>query len=1773
MKKTLALMLALVMIISLCHPIIAYAEDAEGTAPVVVQEEPDPTEPVPSTEPVQPTGEPEPTDPPEPVWHEVRGTVVDMRSNPVAGAKVKLTAEGHDPVETASWEDGTFEVSVLESVPYRMTVNGGAPYEEFEFTVEAAEDLELGYVRLNDRMLLVSFEIANATAQYETESGNGDAESGGSLVLAYSSSLTVTAAPLDGCDLTVLDASNVSYNIEGTTLTIESLTAETTVRVLAEDVTAPAITGITVEPEGWAQSKTAVFTAEDNIPGQLRYYLSENEYDTASGAESFAESLSGPEYLFTENGTYWLYVLDEAGNMASQSFEVGGIDTEPPVISDLTPSTTNGTHAVAYTFTVSDNGELADVTWTAPNGTVEKVEAGEDGTYNITVTENGELYVTATDMAGNVTTINETLDNIDWNPPDIQIVTQSTWDAETNTAQIAVTDASRIVRVWVTDEDGAETELEAGENGYIFTATVNGAYTLHALDEADNEGTKEFVVDHIDTEAPVISHVEVVPEREWTATEIEFNVEGTDNQSGIKSLYYVIVDKTEDGDGEVPDISEWTKLDFTEDMYEFQIIVANDRNRQSKVYFIVEDGVGRMSEQSVFDIAIDISAPETVKVEFGREEEDGFFTSIVQALKDILIYRDYMMVRVDAHDNGSGVDHMEYQVVSDGEETVDDGWMPMEFPDEENHDNAEIKVENEDFIGYVYVRVYDAVGNCLEVAYDPDSEESFLVVLENTPETDDDRSPAPAVTAVKDNGNSYSEGSWTNRSVTVSAKAEAAVSGINRYEYQIVAHGKSVSESGWKTADPASVTISTDSNVDVYWRVVSNAENASKTAHMTVRVQKTAPSANNVWVDGKQGTNGWFVEYPTVAIVPPAQKPNAAPITNWFILREQGTEGTALTLGSDWPTFTKDGVYELLVWSTDAAGNKGSVDTTVVKVDTTAPTGLNIKADGTTILADDQSRVTYKYIYNRSVSVTADYNTNVSGTAKVEYQKVYDMSAYSPAGEWKSLPSGGLTVSPNDNCVIYLKVTDNAGNYTIVHSDGLIMDNTPPSGPNTSELEITVVGANSNGFFSGDATVDVKVIDPSVNNTYSGIEKISYQVICDGVETQNETVMVGENGTNIRQTGSETGNNGVVKRWTGSIKVLAGSNNSDNIVIRVTAADRAGNVKISETKAGALKIDTTAPTANLSYDNNKALYSDGKMYFDAERKLTVTVTERNLGEGKLTVTRNGEPYAAPLDWVKKTAGGNGDGNEYMASFTFTEDGVYTVSFDTTDLAGNKLSTLTWSTASIARTEFVIDKTAPKISVRYDNNAAKQEKYFDAPRTATVTVIDDSFDPAKFNVTVTAKLDGETFQAPKLGAWSHDGDRHTAKLVYEADGDYTFSCSCVDRAGNSSGSVDYANSSAPTAFTVDTVPVSVEVEGLKDSAAYKGKLEPVIRYGDVNMNSYTLKVTRTNMEKVDEDVTKLIVVSEENGVITLRFTEEENIDGIYKLKGTFIDMANHKTDIDLKFTVNRNGSVYEYSSDLLNLLNSYVYSADGQYTITEYNPSPVTARTVTITLDGTPLASPSWTMNDNREDGAQWYRYAYTINPENFQQDGKYRVTVASDDGAENRSEANPDIVFWRDTTHPELPLITGMEESIVNANEQTVKIQVYDTIGIANIKVEVTDNDGNVTVLLNEDLPEGETSVERSVVLKEGLRQHLRVTVTDRAGNKLDTDAEGFSPPYEFVDKITVSENFFTRWFADPWFFFGSIGGLAALGAGGATGVILVKRKKREKEAESESES
>lgn len=735
----------------------------------------------------------------------------------------------------------------------------------------------------------------------------------------------------------------------------------------------------------------------------------------------------------------------------------------------------------------------------------------------------------------------------------------------------------------------------------------------------------------------------------------------------------------------------------------------------------------------------------------------------------------------------------------------------------------------------------------------------------------------------------------------------------------------------------------------------------------------------------------------------------------------------------------------------------------------------------------------------------------------------------------------------------------------------------------------------------------------NVTDEYSGIREIKYSLI-EGEKTTSHTLTV-DNAKSIKglnsgdiATGNDTANSSekwnVVSETTATESNLVTSiksnvtvdGNYNDMVLLVELVDRAGNSSYDYIAFG---IDKTPTAISVSYDNNNADTKSGNgAFFNANRTATVTVKERNFNTENIEWTiRNAEGTAPTHSAPKFTQGsGNRDDDTYVYTVTYSNDGIYSFDMKYTDRAGNKNQAIDYGN-SVAPTKFVVDKTLPVINVSYDNNDARNEKYFNAYRTATVTVTEHNFDVNRVTITGTASLDGNAVKFPDA-SWSNSGDTHVATIKYDTDADYTFDISMDDMAGNKSNEANYGSSVAPKDFVVDTTIDKPVITGVENGNSYKDSVLPKIDFSDINFKDVKVTLLRTRKDEIEVNVTNdfiNIASNEKGGSFSANedtFKKVQENDGIYTLSIQITDKAENTSSEEVTFTVNRFGSVYTLGSYLSNTLNDkYVQSVDNDIVITEYNPDRLVKGKldVVVTRDGSPVdyedgeLKISPVVNELAKIGSSgWYQYEYTISKSVFTDkngdpiDGIYKVYVGSEDTVGNKSENisydESEVMFRLDHTAPTIKSVSGLEKKIVNADEQKVSYEIFDSIGIAEIDVYYYGPNGEQVDHIRDAEGEDVTDVLTNVTSYSGeftisndtSANPVRIYIKDLAGNVTDTDNEDFDiDSIDFNRAITVSTNFFVRWYANKAVFWSSIAAIAVVG-GGLAFFIATKRRKKD---------
>lgn len=532
----------------------------------------------------------------------------------------------------------------------------------------------------------------------------------------------------------------------------------------------------------------------------------------------------------------------------------------------------------------------------------------------------------------------------------------------------------------------------------------------------------------------------------------------------------------------------------------------------------------------------------------------------------------------------------------------------------------------------------------------------------------------------------------------------------------------------------------------------------------------------------------------------------------------------------------------------------------------------------------------------------------------------------------------------------------------------------------------------------------------------------------------------------------------------------------------------------------------------------------------------------------------------------------------------------TVEFTATDRSGNE------SNSHKETKRIVVDNIAPTAQVSYNEatNVVGDVSYYNGNINATVTINEANFYADDVRVMVSKDSGAAT---PVTTHWTDKSvDVHVGTFTLTEDGDYIITINYKDKSSNAMAT--YTSKQLTIDTDIQAPKFSINgVSKTEEGGAYKGETLVAFDFEDQNFDTKTIKLTRTRFNSVEDVTEKFIKVSdkEKGGSGSFTIPSEVENDGIYVLSIRMTDKAKHSIESKLKFTINRFGSVYAYSDYLASLIKD-----GGQYIkidgdnktaitqdliITEYNANPILTDSlkILITRDGETVDAKYSTnpkIDGNADIGESgWYQYVYTIAKENFAEDGVYKIALTSaystSDSEKNESTSVPEnsvdtagnqildtMSFTVDTKAPEIRNIVNLDKPIVNAQALDVKYNIVDVGGLKTIEVILNGE----TIDTITDFGDSLFNYSGQFTIKErNDAQTVQIKVTDRAGNVTDTASEDFSTNdlYIFNDTITVSTNFFVRWYANRPLFWGSVSGVVVLISVGSY-IITAKLKKKE---------
>lgn len=622
--------------------------------------------------------------------------------------------------------------------------------------------------------------------------------------------------------------------------------------------------------------------------------------------------------------------------------------------------------------------------------------------------------------------------------------------------------------------------------------------------------------------------------------------------------------------------------------------------------------------------------------------------------------------------------------------------------------------------------------------------------------------------------------------------------------------------------------------------------------------------------------------------------------------------------------------------------------------------------------------------------------------------------------------------------------------------------------------------------------------------------------------------------------------------------------------VNVATLDRSKSQEVPE-KVSKLVANSSGVTVNVSYsDTTPQRTANGKGYYNHGRSVTFTVTDPFCKYTKqyepqqiCKITRDGSDYVT-VSLDQQGSGWKDLGNDtYSYTVDLSADGDYVIGeAKFHDVLGGGIHS-----ASADGEEFVIDQTAPKLNVSWNTEAAQNGKYYNAARTATITVEEHNFDPNLFKIEAPVSAgNGDEATPAQIGGWSSNGDTHTATVTFPGQGVYTLSVSGEDLASNKSESY-----TSPE-FVIDTIKPKIDIQNVVNRTAYAGEVAPTAAVHDTNLADGTsIEVSKISYPLSKDDPNPyagaaINTSATDKSVSYLNPAKTKGNDGVYTLTVQAIDLAGNTESEAVTWSVNRFGSTYVISDNTGKMLDQYLKSSKTtDVKVTEINPSGLDDNKTSVELtrdtkNTTLKSGDNYTTDSDTSSG--WSEYNYTVSKSNYDKDGAYRVLFHSEDAAGNSSEntmegknakksgAAAEINFAVDDTAPIASFVDLASNGKYEESSHKAKVSFEDNLKLSKAQIKV--NGKTVATFTADQL---EKSPIREFTLDgSSSKQDVTVVAWDAAGNKSkELKATG----------VLVTNDSFVLWMNNLPLMVGTIVAIVVV-AGGIYMVVAKKRKENE---------
>ena len=245
-------------------------------------------------------------------------------------------------------------------------------------------------------------------------------------------------------------------------------------------------------------------------------------------------------------------------------------------------------------------------------------------------------------------------------------------------------------------------------------------------------------------------------------------------------------------------------------------------------------------------------------------------------------------------------------------------------------------------------------------------------------------------------------------------------------------------------------------------------------------------AAEDAVVSGITGDNGWYLGDATLT-----------PLSGYTISTDKNIWQDSLTVSGE-------GIQTVEYYLKNADGGITDKKSAEIKIDTAAPTGeIRIKGNGFTGFLN---KITFGYFFKETVDVSITGADATSGVNTIEYQKVEAAGDYKADGTW--MTGNSFFVEPGEKFIVYARITDKAGNKTIINSEGTVV--------------YTDVAATVSAEFIKTSAADVEVGVSLNGNTVASIVMGAAPVAAGSFEVSDDKLILKSDWLNTLAAGSYT---------------------------------------------------------------------------------------------------------------------------------------------------------------------------------------------------------------------------------------------------------------------------------------------------------------------------------------------------------------------------------------------------------------------------------------------------------------------------------------------------------------------------------------------------------------------------------------------------------------------------------------------------------------------------